>query len=418
MAKKRLLLVVGAGASIDFGMPKVGAVGDIINAEVQKWYPLAARPDSNLYKHIEGLIRRHWRRHVPDHLRRDPNFEDVLYTIFALAAAYPALADTSALGAVIKPKKFPDFNFGGQSKTVNRHELHNLGSAAVDALLSNFRERCRVSEGENIAEFARLQSFIGSMQTEFDIAVVTVNYDNIMYRALSGIETGFDPTNRQFDEKRIYERPEWSCMLHLHGSVHFDMQEMHEIFWQPDINATFFQNASDRSTNANPEGVEFPTSAIVVGYGKTTQILRRPFRTYYSELDRLVSGCDAALFAGYGFGDPHLNIAFDRFRDARQRPVVIIDKAKKGTMTLGGDVNSRLATAAINNLNTDLASMCWLGHTGPGMVDDLLAAKEFEVSSNPKTSLSVWYNGLLEACNNPAKVIEQLLRPTARWATR
>jgi hypothetical protein len=40
-------------------------------------------------------------------LRRDPHFEDVLYTIFGLAAAYPAGAYTSALGALIKAKSLP-----------------------------------------------------------------------------------------------------------------------------------------------------------------------------------------------------------------------------------------------------------------------------------------------------------------------
>ena len=52
----------------------------------------------------------------------------------------------------------------------------------------------------------------------------------------------------------------------------------------------------------------------MAGYAKTVQLVRQPSRTYYSELDRLVTCCDAVLFAGYGFGDPDLNIAFENFR--------------------------------------------------------------------------------------------------------
>ena len=322
---------------------------------------------------------------------------------------------TSALGGLIKAKKLPDFNFyGRQHKIVDQYYLHHLGSVAVDALLSAFRERCKTSERDKVAEFAQLQLFLVALRSEFDIAVVTLNYDNIIYRALPGIETGFDPATTQFHEERIFNRLDWSCMLHLHGSVHFDMptsstNDMHEIFWQPNINAMFAQNASGRSTHANPEGADFPTSAIVAGYGKTTQILRRPFRTYYSELDRLVSGCDAVLFAGYGFGDPHLNIAFERFRDARRRPIAIINYAKKGSMTLGAaDVNDRVATSVVHTLHTDLNSMRWLGNSVPSQIDDLLVAREFEVSSDPGTPLSVWYNGMLEACDNSDKVISKL----------
>jgi hypothetical protein len=32
-------------------------VGEIISAEAQTWYPLANRPHTNLYKHIEGMVK-------------------------------------------------------------------------------------------------------------------------------------------------------------------------------------------------------------------------------------------------------------------------------------------------------------------------------------------------------------------------
>jgi hypothetical protein len=78
MAKKKLLLVVGAGASVDFGMPSVWDVGDIINAEAQQRYPLAKRPHTNLCGEIRNSkmfstqfsdLPRHTRRaHIPQRL--------------------------------------------------------------------------------------------------------------------------------------------------------------------------------------------------------------------------------------------------------------------------------------------------------------------------------------------------------------
>lgn len=185
-------------------------------------------------------------------------------------------------------------------------------------------------------------------------------------------------------------------MLHLHGSVHFDMplpigptSDLHEICWQPDLGAKFQQNASGRSSHRYAEGAQFPTSVIVAGYGKTSQILRRPFRTYHSELDRLVCNCDALLVAGYGFGDVHLNIAFETYRDARRRPVAIIGYAADDTMTMGGAGNhDPMIITLIHTFGTELTSMRALGRSAPGTVQALRAAKEFEVSVNPDTPLA------------------------------
>jgi hypothetical protein len=74
------------------------------------------------------------------------------------------------------------------------------------------------------------------------------------------------------------------------------------------------------------EGISYPTSPIVAGYGKTQQILRQPFRTYFAQVSRLVHEADSLLFLGYGFSDLHLNVAFSEVRD-RHRPVVVVDWA-------------------------------------------------------------------------------------------
>jgi hypothetical protein len=415
--KSKLLLVVGAGASVEFEMPTVSMVRDIINNAAQRAYPLAEQPRTNLYEHIEGMVTRYWENTVPAHLRRKPNFEDVLYTVFALAAAFPAGVDTSALGAVIEPRQLPDVVFFGRKRErVDQDVFRNFGNSAVDTLLCAFRDQCKVIERHKKNEFARLISLMNALQAEFDIAVATLNYDNIVYRALPGIETGFDPKTGRFHARRIFERLAWPCMLHLHGSVHFDMPlpktgDMHEIHWQSDINAEFAQNAAGRSARANREGAYFPTSAIVAGYGKTTQILRQPFRTYYSEPDRLVARCDAVLFAGYGFGDAHLNIGFEQFRDNRRRKVAIIGHAENDAMTISGaDLgdDNPLITTILSTFKTDYRHMRWLGHNAPATVEALKRAQEFEICSKPGTPLAFWYNGLLSACDNAGKVIAQL----------
>ncbi len=207
MPKRKLLFVVGAGASVDFSMPSVADVRTIINDQIQTRYLLFYDQSTNLYVCIEEMVRRYWDQSVPSHLRRQPNFEDLLYTIFAIAAAYPAGGFTSALGALITATKLPAvLAFGREAKAVGPDILRDLGTASVDILVETFRDKCKAAEVDRTAEFAQLQTFVAALQTDFEIAVVTLNYDNIVYRAFPGIETGFDP--------RPHVRPRWGDPSH------------------------------------------------------------------------------------------------------------------------------------------------------------------------------------------------------------
>ena len=243
MSKRKLLLVVGAGASVDFGFPLGGDVGHLIRAEAQKWFPLADQPDRNIYEEIERLTQKYFALNVPNYRKHTPNFEGLLYAIFSLAAAFPAGVYTPAYCALINPIDLPDLKIRGKRERVDRFKLQNIGSVLVDGLLLKFREYCQSATSECGVQFQQLADFLIILQNEFEVAIVSLNYDNIVYRAIIGIETGFEIDSGQFEQDRILNRKSWPCMLHLHGSVHFDMRDrphgdFHEIHWQPDINAS------------------------------------------------------------------------------------------------------------------------------------------------------------------------------------
>jgi hypothetical protein len=88
---------------------------------------------------------------------------------------------------------------------------------------------------------------------------------------------------------------------------------------------------------------------------------------------------------------------------------VILDYATKGSMTLSaGESGSRLARVLAQTLHTNPRTMRWLGWNFPHVVDDLIDAREFEISGDLDTPLSVWYNGIMEACVHPDKVTAAL----------
>ena len=392
-------------------MPSVSDIHALFLGYAQNLFQLRHNPARNLYGYLYEEVERYWAANVPPHLLRPPNFEDILYALYALAATYRAGIFTAALGALVAVKSLPEVVHIRQPKRVDENVLRHLSEHLIDSLLEEFRRRCQAS----LPHFAQLEGFFSELNRVFDIAICTTNYDNLILRVSPpGIETGFDLVNGGVsDPKRILNRASWSCILHLHGSVHFDMDinkgDLHAIFWQDDLSQRFHQNSFGRSANHSAEGNVFPTSAIIAGYGKTTQIQRNPFRTYYSELDRLVCGCDAVLFLGYGFGDDHLNNAFAGFHDGRDRPVVVIDYADDKVMTAcSGFDESLTATRALRLFGTPHHRMSALGYKIPMTVKDLKAAADFERCKDPGGRLSLWYNGMLAACNNTSKVLAEL----------
>jgi hypothetical protein len=396
LPKNKLLVVVGAGASIDFGMPSVAGVADLLSEAAQDRYPLFENPETNLYRHIEITIANYWRSVG---VRQAPNFEDVLYAIFALAAAFPAGRFTSALGAFVTANPLPDVSwFGNTHQIIDPHGLRQFGHYLVDTLLDNFRARCQHLPSVKNNELSKLKGLFAVLGREFEISIVTLNYDDVVYKAVPGLETGFGSDGR-FIDQRITSRRTWPCILHMHGSVHFDMRDdyddflgfggLHDIHWQEDLSHQFSQNASGRSSFSTVEGPDFPTSSIVAGYGKTTQLLRRPFRIYFGELDRLVAQCDAVMFLGYGFADIHLNSTFEKFRDSRCRPVVVIDLAPGTAMNANGIEwadGHQTVTTVLGLFPTKKAMMSSLGRRIPNTVARLKEAQEFETSDDPNIS--------------------------------
>lgn len=412
--RKKLLIVAGAGSSIEFGMPSVGDIHPLLLQSASQFFPLADHPTENLYGYLHKTIENYWRPDLGPKLRAVPNFEDVLYAIYTLASVYPAGIFTGPLGAFVTINEFPKLMYFGARKPVDANILRHLGQHLVDRLMDEFRSRCREPDPSLLPKIEKIKHLISTLADEFEIAVVTTNYDDLIYRSLPNVETGFDPIDGVFKQSRLINRASWPCFLHLHGSVHFDMDvvdgNLHGVLWKSDLNAQFHQNSFGRSSVRTTEGTEFPTSVIIAGYGKTQQIERSPFRTYYSELERLVNGADAVLFLGFSLADAHIRQAFTDFRDGRDRPVVVIDWANDGTMLAGSDFNhSDTGPArAIRVFRIGRGSMTWLGYTHPNSVNVLKAAREFERCTEPGRRLSIWYNGMLEACVNAKKIAQEL----------
>lgn len=406
--KKKILVVVGAGASIELGMPSVKCINILFSKWAQIGYPLASNEYGNLYSFFIREIERYKKNHLEKHLRTDTNFEEVLYVLYLLPNVFLNGIFTSSIGAFLSGRKLPDTRRFGQHRTTETRVLSDLVTDLVESLLYELRKRCQKVKVEDDYknQLAQWNGFLSRLDNDFELAIVNLNYDNLVYQALRPIDTGFDPDTKLFESETIFYRKSWRCLLHLHGSVHFDFWE--QIKWLDDLaeaHNPYGLYARGRANNHTKEGFDFPASEIVIGYGKLSQLQPQPFRTYHAELDRLVHECEGILFLGYGFQDDHLNSAFSKFRNNRRRPVVIIDKADGDTMTIRSSYDVLpSAEKAIYIFGNDPLSMEWASNNHTARVAKLNEINAFENSTDPDTPLYLWYGGMQKACCNYQKI--------------
>lgn len=407
--KKKLLITVGAGASLDFGLPSVNDIDSFFDDCASKSHPLVNNPTSNLYRHCRDAINKHYSCSPNPDLQKRANFEEVLYQLNLLV---PYLSDPYHLhgsNALLTANSLPDVMHLGNRKTVDGSVLSSLTGTLMSKLVDHFIDACATASVTKVTEIAELGRFLAALQDEFEIGIITLNYDNLFSQVLPGLHTGFD-TAGKFDPMSVLARTDWNFIYHLHGSVHFAMtgvaHDMHRITWVVTPSKNGAAHATGRNSQDSMEGTPYPTSTFVAGYGKTQQILRQPFRTYFSQINRLAHEADSLLFLGYGFGDLHLNAAFSEVRD-RHCPIVVVDWADDDQDSL----QSRSDIWSYNLFKTlpgEAKAMSSAGQISPADIDELRAARDLEISNDPMYPLAVWYNGMLEACRHPQKILEHL----------
>lgn len=407
-SKKKLLVVAGAGSTRDFGMPSSDGIHDIFLRSAAERFPLNSAPEKNLYVHLHDQLGRYWRAQGSP---VKPNFEDVLFAITQLAAMPPEPGYekfTPALGAFVKICDFPEVGFGSQGIAVDSSMMMRLAEYLVFDLLQELRKRC-ANLGPRATARTTLRRFFDLLSDQFDVAVVTTNYDDLIFRALPCIETGFDLSdNRIFKQERILLRKRWPCFLHLHGSIHFDEVPdggVNTVRWSDDLTQQFYQGPGLTTPRYSDAGYASPASPIIVGYAKAEKIGGPPYRTYYSELARLVYNSEALLILGHSLGlaDTHLREAFTGYNDARKRRVVVVDHV------IGKLDESSTATRVMGIFACGAGFQRWRAfHSDGCRLEEFKATQEFDHCMSEDCSVSIWYGGMREACNSAERIVAEL----------
>lgn len=396
------MVVVGAGASIELGMPSVRKIDNMFHEWARKEFPLVKKTDQSLYSYLRDTTNKCYLKNPRKGTKKEANYEDVLFSIFHLSSLLTDRDNNFPLNAFLRQKKLPEIKSLGLKMDTTGDVLMCLSSFLVDELFDEFRRKCLEVSTKPVDEFGSYVNFLSRLRDDYELVFISLNYDNLVTQVFPNLFTGFDNITGCFRPESVHEHQDWDSIYHVHGSVHFEMGigmgSMHTIFWNNDLSSVR-QNSRGRGYQRTMEGIKLPTSAIVAGYGKEYQIQRLPFRTYYGQIDKLVETADAFLFLGYGFGDFHLNNCFHAIRK-RARPVIIVDCAERDqdSLRIRSDSWARNLLATVETDNYKIATRRFR-HKTP-CVAELIDNDEFEISTNPLYPLSVWYGGFMRACKN------------------
>jgi hypothetical protein len=397
LIKQKLLIVLGAGASVEFGMPSVSEVDKLFDKWCSDRY-IAVDTNQSYYKYLMEVS------------QKEHNFESGIYLLWQLAKLY----NESDLKEFLEPKKLSKVaSFGQEATEITHNDLVRMSCFLIDELLKEFRTRCKILENTHKEQLQKQKDFFEKLSQKYELGFVSLNYDNVILSCMSHLFTGFNQSGN-FDARSVLTRKEWNFIYHLHGSVYFDMagskHNMHEIVWQNDLTTQFSQNSSGRNSVDNVEKTPLPNTSIITGYEKSQQILRQPFRTYYSVLDKLVMDADAFMVLGYGFGDEHLNSALKQMQYNRKRNVVVVGYSDDGE----DPMQFRNDAWSYNLLKTFPANAHQIAtrkyqHAAPDIAE-LKKNYQLEVSTNQNYPLSIWHGGYLKACENVDLILEELER--------
>jgi len=411
IAKKKLLVVLGAGSSIGCGMPSVKEIDALMDKWSDDW---ASKHNlTNHYRALTEAITRYYqggRRPGPS-----VNFERVLGDMVALSHWLRPAPDGDTLRQVacegaeppfltFKSASFPEFSgpYAGTQEVTDQ-----LAYLLVE-LARHLRSLSVNIETAN-ASFQAYRAIVEAMEDAFEVGVYNLNYDALALRAWPHVFTGFDG-NGVFDAAAVHRRQQWDFVYHLHGSVHYSMFPRRgngPIVWHKDLNAEFNDGEPGLPQDMRSDGKQLPKTTLVAGGNKLDQLLVEPFHSFHAALARHVYEADAILIGGYGFADEHVNRALqNRFETMSRPPVIVLDKAPDcaGPMSVRKDLWTSQLTRALDSPKDSFAE--------PGnpqfysIPRQLVEKGAFEVSHSLRVAL--WHGGFLEATSRLDRIVQWL----------
>ena len=319
---RRALVVTGAGASLDFGIPGTAELTGTIEAQVlADKFSRCCGADS-AYKEIRDKLAGYFQGGASA-----VNFEHVYHCAHELLFTFePPPTTLDEYRPILVP-------FIEGTLTADERALRTLVERMAKFLFDDVSTAC----DRSTASLAPLTDFVDKLREDHITRVYTTNYDDVLLRAVPDFYTGFDTASRpgpsRFDPHGFWDAMDADGLFHIHGSVH--MAAPHpmlsgagpgELCWFEDRAEARLRAFSTGSGLRRMDGTRVASTALITGLDKLSRLQRSPFLHYYASLTRDATVADVIFLIGSGLFDLHLNTWLSV---ARRRvptpPLVFID---------------------------------------------------------------------------------------------
>lgn len=181
-------------------------------------------------------------------------------------------------------------------------------------------------------DWGKWKNFWTKLDQNFDLDIATLNYDTLIEAAFAAehFDEGFRPKSAPKDARfcpREFSQ-ENKRLRHLHGSICFgpisqsrnsrdDLErfEKDEVRRFSDPNdALSCWRSTERSGNRSQAGRFASVGPLITGLDKTAKVfVVEPYRTYHHSLYSVAEQTPRLLVIGYSFGDLHVNAVINHF---------------------------------------------------------------------------------------------------------
>jgi SIR2-like domain len=322
--RKRAVLLVGAGASVEYKAPSTAALTSAIERAVtaDAWAKHIGA-DTAFAKLKTGL---------EGYLREPPNFEQIYHCaheLLSMAAPTPGAFDE------FRPLLYP---FISDNTGIAKDALRALIDKMAGAIFAEVSSAC----ASNPLSLAPLTRFIRGLRGNYTTRIYTTNYDDFLLQAAPDLYTGFDsaPSThpKQFQLDRFWAARDYDALLYLHGSVHMGfphpiptLGDIGELFWFDERSEALRHSSFHGSGVRQMDGTSFSRTAVITGLDKLSRLQQRPLSHFYSALAADLMLADIIFVIGSGLADLHLNTWL---KEARSRdpgpPIAFIDYWRDG----------------------------------------------------------------------------------------
>lgn len=296
--KRRALVVVGAGASVEFGIPATVQFNRLIDAGITKSSYCSSVGGIDVYCDVKKTLESYYGD------TNEAHFERIYHVMHELSMLEKVTGSVPKYSPVMLP-------FLNKQKNYTQKAL----KAACQAMLNVIYEEVSSVCDKPKAPLGPLETFFHLLEKQFIPRVYTTNYDDFISQATQGrYFTGFDqsPDNNYqlFNSKSYWSNWNMPGLFHLHGSIHMGfplLQTDIELAWYPSKSDAIKRSEFSGSPHSKMDGTGIQRSPIITGLNKLERLQQMPFASYYSGLSRDAIEADIVLILGSGLTDLHLN---------------------------------------------------------------------------------------------------------------